>query len=339
MDFLDAEARDAARGGRRDRRAGHAARPLRPRTWSSSGSRPRPSSFTLHARNPAHDLRIGGDWMAFGSVGQRAERRRPGPRPAGRQPRRLPEPHPPVPDAQRRSTSSPGYPVEPIDIHPSVRHLHAIHDLLTLADKPIHAYSLGRQRNIDALEMVRIARGIDDETLDARAVGLHGHQLELAAPARHPDAPGHPRDVARATRSSCMTPFTLAGAMAPVTLAGRARRAERRGARRDRPDPGRPARARPVVYGGFTSNVDMQSGAPAFGTPEYMRTAMVGGQLARRYGVPYRSSNVSRRERARRAGRLRVGLLAVGRDHGRGQPADARRRLDGGRPPRRASRR
>ena len=49
----------------------------------------------------------------------------------------------------------------------------------------------------------------------------------------------------------------------------------------------------PVVYGGFTSNVDMQSGAPAFGTPEYMRTAMIGGQLARRYAVPYRSSNVS----------------------------------------------
>ncbi|MEO7371835.1 MAG: trimethylamine methyltransferase family protein, partial [Ilumatobacteraceae bacterium] len=48
----------------------------------------------------------------------------------------------------------------------------------------------------------------------------------------------------------------------------------------------------PVVYGGFTSNVDMQSGAPAFGTPEYVRTAMIGGQLARRYNLPYRSSNV-----------------------------------------------
>ena len=48
----------------------------------------------------------------------------------------------------------------------------------------------------------------------------------------------------------------------------------------------------PFVYGGFTSNVDMQSGAPAFGTPEYVRTAMIGGQLARRLGVPYRSSNV-----------------------------------------------
>jgi trimethylamine---corrinoid protein Co-methyltransferase len=47
-----------------------------------------------------------------------------------------------------------------------------------------------------------------------------------------------------------------------------------------------------VIYGGFTSNVDMQSGAPAFGTPEFMKAAMIGGQLARRYNVPYRSSNV-----------------------------------------------
>ena len=104
--------------------------------------------------------------MAFGSVAQRAERRRPRPRPAGRQPGRLPEPHP----ARARCSTSvhffAGYPVEPVDIHPSVRHLDAIHDLLTLADKPIHAYSLGRQRNIDAIEMVRIARGIDEATLD-----------------------------------------------------------------------------------------------------------------------------------------------------------------------------
>ena len=91
----------------------------------------------------------------------------------------------------------------------------------------------------------------------------------------------------------------------------------------------------PVVYGGFTCNVDMQSGAPAFGTPEYMRTAMVGGQLARRYGVPVPLVERVRRQRRRRPGGLRERLLAVGRDHGRGQPADARRRLDGGRPPRR----
>jgi trimethylamine---corrinoid protein Co-methyltransferase len=49
----------------------------------------------------------------------------------------------------------------------------------------------------------------------------------------------------------------------------------------------------PFVYGGFTSNVDMKSGAPAFGTPEYMKTAIIGGQLARRLGLPYRSSNAN----------------------------------------------
>ena len=88
----------------------------------------------------------------------------------------------------------------------------------------------------------------------------------------------------------CVTPFTLAGAMAPVTVAGAVveQNAEalagmaftqlvRKGA--------------PFIYGGFTSNVDMKSGAPAFGTPEYMKACIVGGQLARRYNVPYRTSN------------------------------------------------
>ena len=87
-----------------------------------------------------------------------------------------------------------------------------------------------------------------------------------------------------------MTPFTLSGAMAPVTVAGALvqQNAEalagiaftqmvRKGA--------------PVGYGGFTSNVDMKSGAPAFGTPEYMKAQLVGGQLARRYSLPYRTSN------------------------------------------------
>ena len=90
----------------------------------------------------------------------------------------------------------------------------------------------------------------------------------------------------------CITPFTLAGAMAPVTLAGAlAEQNAEALAGMVLTQVVRPGS--PVIYGGFTSNVDMQSGAPAFGTPEYMRTAMIGGQLARRYGVPYRSSNVN----------------------------------------------
>src|SRR6202000_2846774 len=49
----------------------------------------------------------------------------------------------------------------------------------------------------------------------------------------------------------------------------------------------------PVLYGGFTSNVDMRTGSPAFGTPEYTKAALASGQLARRYKVPFRSSNVT----------------------------------------------
>jgi trimethylamine--corrinoid protein Co-methyltransferase len=98
-------------------------------------------------------------------------------------------------------------------------------------------------------------------------------------------------EMARRNQVVVLTPFTLAGAMAPVTIAGAVtqQNAEalaglvlsqnvRAGA--------------PFVYGGFTSNVDMKSGSPAFGTPEYMKSALLGGQLARRYGLPYRSSNV-----------------------------------------------
>ena len=184
-----------------------------------------------------------------------------------------------------------GYPVEPVDVHHGVRHLHATHDALTLMDKAIHCYSLGRQRNIDCLEMVRIVRGVDDATLDREpsifTVVNSSSPLRLDAPMLQGIM-----EFARRGQIVCITPFTLAGAMAPVTLAGALSeqnaealagmvltQAVRPGA--------------PVIYGGFTSNVDMQSGAPAFGTPEYMRTAMIGGQLARRYGVPYRSSNVS----------------------------------------------
>ena len=70
-----------------------------------------------------------------------------------------------------------GYPVEPTDIHASVRHLDATRSLLTLTDKVPHAYSLGRQRNIDCLEMVRIARRVDDATLEREPSIFTDHQL------------------------------------------------------------------------------------------------------------------------------------------------------------------
>jgi len=89
-----------------------------------------------------------------------------------------------------------------------------------------------------------------------------------------------------------VTPFTLSGAMAPVTLAGALAQqtAECLSAiallQLIRP-------GAPVVYGSFTSNVDMKSGAPAFGTPEYMRATQISGQLARYYKLPWRASNAN----------------------------------------------
>ena len=84
-----------------------------------------------------------------------------------------------------------------------------------------------------------------------------------------------------------VTPFTLSGAMAPVTLPG---------AVMQRTAEALPAIAwlqvvNPVMYGSFTPNVDMKSGAPAFGTPEYMRATQMSGQMARRYNLPLRASN------------------------------------------------
>ncbi len=249
-----------------------------------------PAEFDFHSRNPERTVRLGGPWVAFSAVASApnvsdaAGGRRTGNRIDHANLCRL---------AQVLNTIHllGGYPVEPTDVHASVRHLHATHDQLVLSDKPIHAYSLGAQRNRDCLEMVRIARGVNHEQLEAEPSIMS--IINTSSPLRLDD-PMAQGIIEYSSRNQLIvvTPFTLAGAMAPVTLAGALvqQNAEalagmaftqvvRRGA--------------PVMYGGFTSNVDMKSGSPAFGTPEYLKAAIVGGQLARRYNIPYRSSNVN----------------------------------------------
>ena len=249
-----------------------------------------PAEFTLHAPNPERNLHIGGTAVTFTAVASapnssdEAGGRRSGNRQDYQNLVRL---------GHTINTVHlwGGYPVEPVDIHPSVRHLDALFDLLTLSDRAIHAYSLGAERNRDALEMIRIVRRLDEGALDREPSIIS--VINASSPLRY-DAPMLQGIIEFSARNQVIviTPFTLAGAMAPVTLAGALAQhnaealagiamtqAVRSGA--------------PVLYGGFTSNVDMQSGAPAFGTPEYMQTAMITGQLARRYGVPYRSSGVN----------------------------------------------
>ena len=162
-------------------------------------------------------------------------------------------------------------------------------DMATLTDKPFHAYSLGRERIMDGIEIARIARGICHDELECQpslfTIINTNSPLKLDTPMLRGIM-----EMSARNQIVCITPFTLAGAMAPVTIAGAVvqQNAEalagmaftqivRAGA--------------PVIYGGFTSNVDMKSGAPAFGTPEYMKAAILGGQMARRYNVPYRTSN------------------------------------------------
>jgi trimethylamine--corrinoid protein Co-methyltransferase len=247
-----------------------------------------PESFTFHARNPANSLQMGGPAISFGPVSSAPNcsdldgGRRPGTHRDYANFLRL---------CQVFNTIDfiGGYPVEPIDLHASIRHLEALRDAATLTDKPFHAYSLGRERITDGMEIARIARGVSHEQFEREpsvfSIINTNSPLKL-------DVPMLQGIMAMSAKNQiiCVTPFTLAGAMAPVTVAGALveQNAEalagivmtqlvRPGA--------------PVIYGGFTSNVDMKSGAPAFGTPEYMKAAIAGGQLARRYKVPYRTSN------------------------------------------------
>ncbi len=183
-----------------------------------------------------------------------------------------------------------GYPVEPVDVHASVRHLDCLYEKLTLTDKVCHAYALGKERIEDGMEMVRIAGGLSHE--EFRASPHMYTNINSVSPLKHdfPMIDGALR-LARNGQAVIVTPFTLAGAMAPVTMAGAVTLsiAEALAAivLLQYVAPGTP-----VGIGTFTSNVDMKSGAPAFGTPEYMRATQMTGQMARFYKLPLRSSGV-----------------------------------------------
>jgi trimethylamine--corrinoid protein Co-methyltransferase len=249
-----------------------------------------PCTFTLHSRNPAHDLEMGDGWISFATLGS--------------------APH--VSDLERgRRTGNfeeycnllkltqqlniahliAGYPVEPIDLAPDVRHLDAVAAFARLTDKMMYGYALGHQRILDTIEMTRIVRGVSMDQLRREP------SMMTVVNANSPLQYDGPMlwgmiEMARHGQPVAVTPFTLSGAMAPVTLAGALAQQNAEAlagiAFMQMVEPGAP-----VLYGGFTSNVDMKSGAPAFGTPEYAKAVLVGGQLARRYGFPYRSSNVN----------------------------------------------
>ena len=249
-----------------------------------------PSSFTLTPRNLDHTLTIGEGHICFGNVSSPPNyydleigTKVPGNREQCANLLKLTQYFNCIHFAG-------GYPVEPVDIHASVRHLDVVYDKLTLTDKVMHAYALGKERVEDVMEMVKIAGGLSEE--EFQATPRMYTNINSTSPLKHdfPMIDGCLRLVRRG-QAVVVTPFTLAGAMAPVTMAGAVTLSIAEAlsaiALFQYVAPGSAC-----AIGTFTSNVDMKTGAPAFGTPEYMRATQMTGQMARFYGLPLRSSGV-----------------------------------------------
>jgi trimethylamine--corrinoid protein Co-methyltransferase len=247
-----------------------------------------PQSFTITPRNPEREVTVGGRRQLFVNVASP-------PNCSDLERGRRAGDHESYRDLVKLSQYFNcihligGYPVEPVDLHPSTRHLDCIRDKLVLSDKGVHTYALGTERVEDAMELVRIAGGLTHDEFEARPRMYTN--INSTSPLKHdwPMLDGAMR-LARRGQAVIVTPFTLAGAMAPVTLAGAIAQQTAEALacivllQHIRP-------GAPVVMGSFTSNVDMRTGAPAFGTPEYMRATQMSGQMARFYGLPLRATN------------------------------------------------
>ncbi|WP_170761524.1 trimethylamine methyltransferase family protein [Ruegeria lacuscaerulensis] len=178
--------------------------------------------------------------------------------------------------------------VEPQDVPTHLRHYFTTQAQMELTDKFPFFYSRGTPQVMDCFEMLSTARGLSDDDFCANA---HCYTIINTNSPRTLDIPMAQGliDFARHGQMSIITPFTLMGAMAPITVAGAITlsHAEALAALTltQLANPGAP-----VCYGTFTSNVDMKSGAPAFGTPSHFQASLAAGQLARHLGLPWRSA-------------------------------------------------
>lgn len=182
-------------------------------------------------------------------------------------------------------------PVAPVELPAESRHLDCYRANVTLTDRVYFCTAIGADRALDGIEIAALARGVPRAAL--REQPAVATVISVNSPRRFDGAMSDGlMAMVRWGQPVVVTPFTLMGAMTPVTLAAALvqQNAEALSgialAQAVRP-------GAPVVYGAFTSNVDMKSGAPAFGTPENTKATLAGGQLARRYNLPYRSSNAS----------------------------------------------
>ncbi len=249
-----------------------------------------PERFVLHSRDPGRHLHVGGNVVNFGpisgapNISDADHGRRYGDLEGFRNILRLTH-------ALGILHWQGGIVVEPVDIPVPVRHLSIFQAHIEYANIVWAARGVGGPQALDAIAMSAIEHGCSIEELATRPTLLTVTNVNSP---RRVDEEILDCIMVLARHGQCVviTPFTLMGAMAPITLAGALvqQTAEALGVitllQLVRP-------GAPCVLGGFTSNVDMRTGSPAFGTPEYVHAVIASAQIGRRLKLPVRTSAVN----------------------------------------------
>lgn len=285
IDFLDDEALDIweAAGAEVDRKSQHV---KMDRDLVLEAVAKAPAAFTLRARNPNKSIHVGGNTTVFVSTSGTAfvsdydHGRRPGTLADLHNLARIVHMCNPIHVLESQIT-------EPQDVPVTARHLVRGEAIFTLSDKVVAQAAHGRSVASDCLNMAAIVFGgleaIKREPVFAAIINAN-------SPLRYDTSMlGGIITYARGGQPTVVTPFILAGAMSPITMAAAVAQQNAEAlagiALAQLVNPGCP-----IIYGGFTTNTDMASGSPAFGTPEGAWAFFAGAQLARRYGLPYRGS-------------------------------------------------
>jgi trimethylamine--corrinoid protein Co-methyltransferase len=242
-----------------------------------------PHEFDLQARNPERTVHIGGDHMVFSCVYgcpfiREGIERRDATMDDFRNLVRLAHAFPQL--------DSPGGTIcEPNDRPLDSRHLDMVYALLTETDKPFMGSVTSGPNALDTIAMAEMVFGRESIERTPAVISL----INVNSPLRYDDRMlSALLEYARANQPVIVTPFLLMGAMSPVsvaaTLAQQMAEALAGIALTQLIRPGCP-----VVFGSFLSNTDMQSGSPSFGTPESAVGLLCTGQIARSFGIPWRS--------------------------------------------------
>ncbi|WP_376872971.1 trimethylamine methyltransferase family protein [Albirhodobacter sp. R86504] len=244
-----------------------------------------PAMFTQHARNPERNVEIGGKNLVLAPVyGPPFVRDADG----GRRYATIADFRNFVRLGQMSKWihHSGGTVCEPTDVAVNKRHLDMLHAHMTLSDKPYMGSVTERSRCVDSVEMSKILFGdkfVDDNTVMTSLVNIN-------SPLTFDPIMMDALEVYAAANQACIvSPFIVGGAMAPVSVAGTLTQVLAEVlvavAYSQMIRPGAP-----VIFGAFVTSIDMNSGAPTFGTPEASLITYGAGQLARRLGLPYRSA-------------------------------------------------